>query len=529
MDGKERKLHQSTDEGLNWRQRYTTKVQTVAAITPAANQGRRRADNWINRGVVNTVDNMVAVDPANPLRILVAMADRGVFASADGGASFHQYSFRFDTLQAFSAFMVAFDPVQPDVAYAGLKDALASAEGQKVTGLFKGVFQPATQDWHWSLLAGGDGSLGGLPKEALPSALAFSHDGAVMWLVARGFGSSTSASLGVWESRDSGVTWQQIGLSTRNVESIAAHPSNADILLVGVRNGRGGQGMWRGLRSGGVWTFTSTKALTAPKACYSVAFDASQPSVAYAAVGTSGADPEDEMGIYKSTDGALTWVRQMAFASGYAGRGVQSVAVTSTGLCFASKAGDFDLPAALRRSPDGGAAWSTQSPPFPEAGFLLATAGATPHLYASTAGMGLWRAPLSALTPAIEGWRQQYFGTTANSGDAADTFDFDHDGLVNLLEWSCGLDPTLSSTLPTLVTRSGGDIEFIYTRSVSAVAAGAAYTVEWSDTLVANDWSTTGVSQAELSNNGTLQQMKATLPAGSLGRRFVRLRVASPP
>ncbi|HRJ08969.1 MAG TPA: hypothetical protein PK490_05445 [Prosthecobacter sp.] len=130
---------------------------------------------------------------------------------------------------------------------------------------------------------------------------------------------------------------------------------------------------------------------------------------------------------------------------------------------------------------------------------------------------------------AQQSWRQQYFGTTANSGDAADGFDFDEDGLVNLLEWAAGLNPTLASTLTTTAARSGELIEFHYTRSLTAAAAGAVFIVEWSDTLAANDWHTAGVTQQPLGDNGTLQQMQATLPAGSLGRRFVRLRVTAPP
>jgi hypothetical protein len=128
-----------------------------------------------------------------------------------------------------------------------------------------------------------------------------------------------------------------------------------------------------------------------------------------------------------------------------------------------------------------------------------------------------------------QSWRQQYFGTTANTGNAADGFDFDKDGLVNLLEWACGLNPTLSSTANTSAVLFEGEVVFNYTRSVAAVTAGAVFTVEWSDTLPGTGWSAAGVTQTELTNSGTLQQMKATLPAGSLGRRFVRLRVTSPP
>ncbi|MDZ4405918.1 right-handed parallel beta-helix repeat-containing protein [Prosthecobacter sp.] len=128
----------------------------------------------------------------------------------------------------------------------------------------------------------------------------------------------------------------------------------------------------------------------------------------------------------------------------------------------------------------------------------------------------------------IAGWRQQFFGVTTNSGNAADTFDYDHDGLPNLIEWACNLSPTTASTLPASAVRNGAEVEFTYTRSVIALNAGTGFVVEWSDTL-ANDWQSTGVNETILSDNGTVQQVKATLPAGSAGRRFVHLKVTSPP
>jgi hypothetical protein len=128
-----------------------------------------------------------------------------------------------------------------------------------------------------------------------------------------------------------------------------------------------------------------------------------------------------------------------------------------------------------------------------------------------------------------QGWRQTYFGSSANEGNAADTFDHDGDGIVNLLEWATGLNPTTNSTLPASSTVSGTDIEYHYTRLVAAVAAGAVFTVEWNDTLSPFGWSSTGVVETILSNNGTTQQVKATLPAGSSGKRFVRLRVNGAP
>lgn len=128
-----------------------------------------------------------------------------------------------------------------------------------------------------------------------------------------------------------------------------------------------------------------------------------------------------------------------------------------------------------------------------------------------------------------QGWRQTYFGSPANEGTAADTFDHDGDGIVNLLEWATGLNPTINSTLPASSTINAADIEYHYTRLVAAIAAGAIFTVEWNDTLSPLGWSTAGVVETILSNNGTTQQVKATLPAGSSGKRFVRLRVNGAP
>ena len=75
---------------------------------------------------------------------------------------------------------------------------------------------------------------------------------------------------------------------------------------------------------------------------------------------------------------------------------------------------------------------------------------------------------------------------------------------------------TLETNAPTLT--------YNYTRASAADAAGVSFIVEWSDTLESDSWSSIGVSQETLSDNGTLQSVKATMPSG-LDRRFVRLRV----
>jgi ELWxxDGT repeat protein len=78
----------------------------------------------------------------------------------------------------------------------------------------------------------------------------------------------------------------------------------------------------------------------------------------------------------------------------------------------------------------------------------------------------------------IEAWRLTHFGTTANSGDAADGADPDFDGIPNLIEWGFGSDPVVRSPLPATTTVVSGNIELTAGRSVEALTAGAVISVQ---------------------------------------------------
>lgn len=133
---------------------------------------------------------------------------------------------------------------------------------------------------------------------------------------------------------------------------------------------------------------------------------------------------------------------------------------------------------------------------------------------------------LTRITPtAWQTWQAATFGTNTNnpavSGDLVDT---DGDGANNLMEYATGMNPASSQPVPHAADRTGSNLEYTYTKNKSAT--DVTFTVEWADDL-AGPWSTGGVTQALVpgSDNGVTQQWKATMPAGTNGRRFVRLRV----
>jgi len=63
----------------------------------------------------------------------------------------------------------------------------------------------------------------------------------------------------------------------------------------------------------------------------------------------------------------------------------------------------------------------------------------------------------------VQSWRQQYFGTTANTGATADTASFAGDGVSNLMKYALGLDPTVpcAGALPTVQLKSDSENTYL--------------------------------------------------------------------
>jgi hypothetical protein len=127
----------------------------------------------------------------------------------------------------------------------------------------------------------------------------------------------------------------------------------------------------------------------------------------------------------------------------------------------------------------------------------------------------------AAATPlsALQQWRQTNFGTTANTGDAADDADPDGDGMTNAQEFPAGTDPRNAASVFRV---SGLAIDDNHVLLSFPTVAGRIYRLERSDGLLGNPWTPV---QENIPGTGGILQL--TDPAGFLQpKRFYRIVVS---
>jgi hypothetical protein len=122
-----------------------------------------------------------------------------------------------------------------------------------------------------------------------------------------------------------------------------------------------------------------------------------------------------------------------------------------------------------------------------------------------------------------QSWRLQYFGTPDNTGNAADLADPDKDGCANLTEFALNTDPTKANSWPLTVAREGTDLTLTYTRRKAALSE-VTFTCLWAN-AAGGPWDSSGVTQQVLSDNGTLQQIKARVLINASAQKFLRLQI----
>ena len=123
-------------------------------------------------------------------------------------------------------------------------------------------------------------------------------------------------------------------------------------------------------------------------------------------------------------------------------------------------------------------------------------------------------------------WRQQHFGSMANSGAAADGADPDADGLSNLWERAFALDPHLPQLNPwPVANRADGYLALRYRRSLAAT--DLTYQVLWSSDLAT--WSESDVSDTRISGDAAAETREGKVSIlDSTTPLFLHLRITAP-
>ncbi len=129
---------------------------------------------------------------------------------------------------------------------------------------------------------------------------------------------------------------------------------------------------------------------------------------------------------------------------------------------------------------------------------------------------------ITALTPS-QNWRYTYFGTTDNSGNAADTANPSGDGLVNLVKYALGLDPTVPTANPVMVDVSTGYLRL--TTPLNPDATDVTMAVQVSGDLTnPSSWTTMGTTM-DAGTTTTMLQVSDSTPVSGTAARFLRLMV----
>ncbi len=179
----------------------------------------------------------IAVDPRNPNRVFVAVlghpygpnAERGVFRSTDGGASWQKVLYKDERTGAVD---LAFDPHNPQIVYAVLWEAQQGPwENGAFSGPNSGIFKSTDGGDHWTQLTGGLPTFAqGLGRIGIGVA---PNDPNRMYALVE----SREAG-GLYRSSDAGATWTRVNSEKRiygrgsDFACVRVDPKNRDVIYV---------------------------------------------------------------------------------------------------------------------------------------------------------------------------------------------------------------------------------------------------------------------------------------------------------
>lgn len=283
-----------------------TRMKEQPALARDPNDCTGNPVAWTLQGPANVAGrvNALAVKPNDELTVLAGFAGGGIFKTTDGGTNWRPV---FDAQPELAIGDITYDPVNPNIVYAGTGDV------------------------------------------NIPS-IVFNGDG-------------------VYKSTDGGETWQYLGLKEAGIISkVVVNPLNPQILFAAtmgnpyVRDAQ--RGIYKSIDGGQNWQkvlFISDQAgasdllmnPTNPQVLYASFWDRirnNQESIIYG--------PNAK--VYKSTDGGQTWVQLGGgLPTGIMGRTGLAMSATNPDKIYVIYVDTLSKPGGLYRSTNGGATWTT--------------------------------------------------------------------------------------------------------------------------------------------------------------------------
>lgn len=185
---------------------------------------------------------------------------------------------------------------------------------------------------------------------------------------------SVSVGDGIYKSTDGGQNWKNMGLEkSERISNIIVHPSNSDVVYVGVLGALWGdseeRGVYKSINGGQTWE--KIFYVNAGTGCSELVMDPVNPDILYAAfwefrrTAYSFNSGGDNSALYKSIDGGKSWNKiHNGFPGGKLGRIALAVAQSDPSRLYAVLETEKDADKGFYRSEDAGKSWKKTSGDF---------------------------------------------------------------------------------------------------------------------------------------------------------------------
>jgi len=224
-------------------------------------------------GAVNANVTALAIDPQHPTTLYMAAYGEGIFKSTDGGASWVSILGQFMGREGNA---VVVDPTSPNIVYYGSYD--------------EGGYKSTDGGVTWERTLGDDA---GEDHQVL----AFAIDPLAPDTLYAG------TVYGVYKTTDGGENWTLTSLN-RKVLAVAVDPNQPDTVYAGAVGGS----VFKTVDGGATWSAAdSGLPVTVDNVITTIAINPADPSVVFA--GSRGNSPTQDAGLFKTTDGAGSWVQ----------------------------------------------------------------------------------------------------------------------------------------------------------------------------------------------------------------------------